>query len=120
VAYIANAKNTKDRERQLRREQERILRMYRTVIQTPEGRALLYHLAQLAGVGKSCWEQSARIHYNAGRQDFGLELLRDVRLVSEELFELMHREAWAREHSDNNMAQALATPSATEEVKDED
>jgi hypothetical protein len=61
-----------------------------------EGRVVMATLIRRAGVYKSIWHPSSEIHYNAGRQDYGHELMADlVRLSGEETYQLMEREEWA-------------------------
>ena len=103
-----------------RREQNAVKELYRAQLATEAGRAFFWHLTQMAGVHRSVWEQSARIHYNAGRQDFGLELLRDARAWDYLLYDLMVREAAQRDLRANELAAGANTQSATEESNNDD
>lgn len=93
--------------------------LYKSVLETPAGRALFWHLTQMAGVGRTVWEQSARIHWNAGRQDFGLEMLRDARMVDYRLYDLMVREAAQRDLRASELV-AGEKPTAGQEESDGD
>ena len=63
---------------------------------TPTGRFVFRSLLERLGVFRSVWENSARIHYNAGRQDAGHELMALLVQADENAYELMEREARAR------------------------
>lgn len=84
--------------RKERQEQERYRAALAGVMRTVEGRALLWNLLERAGVFRSVWSPSAAIHYNAGRQDFGHELMAWMLEVDEEGYQQMEREAraWLR------------------------
>lgn len=62
------------------------------VLATPEGRRVIWSLLQRAGVFESIWENSAKIHYNAGQQDFGHALMADIVDAGEEFFFTMMTE----------------------------
>lgn len=69
----------------------------RAVLALPEGRRLLWRLLQHAGVFRSVWESSAKIHYNAGRQDFGHFIMVDVMEAQPEAYLQMQQESRERE-----------------------
>lgn len=48
------------------------------VLALPEGRRVFWRLLTKAGVFESVWENSAKIHYNAGQQDFGHMIMRMI------------------------------------------
>lgn len=60
----------------LRRETE--LDDVRKVLAMDAGRRLIWRLLERAKVFASVWDQSSRIHYNAGQQDFGHFVMGEV------------------------------------------
>lgn len=95
-ADVRNAADPQQVKRAGRKERDRDARKawaLRRVLEAPEGRLLVWELLADAGVFRSIWHPSAAIHYNAGRQDFGHELMAAViALDSGETFALMQRE----------------------------
>jgi hypothetical protein len=89
----------------------------KAVFQTLEGRFVFWGLLERAGVYKSVWHPSAAIHYNAGRQDFGHELMALLLEVDEEAYQLMEREARARLRARNREIDATHTPRAHEQER---
>lgn len=81
----------------------------RAVLQTVDGRALVWDLLERAGVFRSIYDQSARIHYNAGRQDFGHELLAAALDADEDAYLVMEQEARARQRRDDRDTAAAHT-----------
>lgn len=59
----------------------------------PEGRRFIWRLLVKAGAFRSVWEPSARIHFNAGQQDFGHYIIGEVEDANQEAFFQMMREA---------------------------
>jgi hypothetical protein len=82
--------------KQAEREAQWIAEQYRQVMHTPAGRAVVWDLLERCRVFESIWEPNARIHYLAGRQDFGHELMGIVLETDEELYLLMEQEARRR------------------------
>lgn len=64
----------------------------RRVLETPEGRRVLWRFMSKCNVFGSVWEPSARIHYNSGRQDFGHFVMAEIVDASEEYLFLMMKE----------------------------
>ena len=98
-ALTGNAADRRQVEYAERRERRRaamFAQALQATLQTAEGRALLWCLIEKAGVFRSVWENSARIHYNAGRQDYGHELLADILETDPQHYLLMEREARQR------------------------
>lgn len=85
------------------------------VMGTVPGRAFVWGLLERAGVYQSIWSPNAEIHYRAGRQDYGHELMADVLAADEELFLQMEREARGRVKKDNAEIDAAATPASDQE-----
>jgi hypothetical protein len=86
----------------------------REVLATPAGRLVLWELVARAGVYKSIWTPNSEIHYRAGRQDYGHELLASILEADEQLYELMEREARARARAANYATDAAHISSASE------
>jgi hypothetical protein len=116
----ANREYVKSADR-LAREREAQRRMaLHEVLKHYEGRRVLWDLLTASGVFRSIATGPQDIHYLAGRQDFGHELIADIVSVSEDLYQLMekdarHRAKRAREE-DDLAARAHAT---TDEYGDE-
>lgn len=99
VRNAADPRQVKFAERVERAREERWLRALLNVMNSPDGRVVLAGLITRAGVHRSIWDQSARIHYNSGQQDYGHRLMADCVQADEDLFELMLREErqWNRQ-----------------------
>ena len=50
----------------------------RIVLQTDAGRRLLWRFLEKAKVFSTVWENSAKIHYNSGQQDFGHFIMSEI------------------------------------------
>lgn len=77
------------------------------VLSTPGGRMFIWELLRMAGVYSSVWaDHGQRMAYNAGRQDYGHELLALLVDVDENLYMLMEREAraWQRREETKDAA----------------
>jgi hypothetical protein len=94
VKNAADPKQVKFAEQVERRRTERFAQALAAVMKTPEGRTVMAQLIRRAGVYMSIWDPSARIHYNAGRQDYGHELMADLVGIDEETYQIMEREEW--------------------------
>lgn len=101
--------------RKAKQREARFQTALRAVLQTIEGRIVMTELLQRAGVNRSVWDPSARIHYNAGRQDYGHELMATILEVDEQAFLRMQAEhrAWLKQ--EEREVAAHQTASATEE-----
>lgn len=108
-AHVRNAADPQQVKRAARKQREadedRIAAI-RVVLQTVEGRRVFWDLLSAAGVFRSIWHPSAEIHYNAGRQDFGHEMMADLLLADEDAWELMQREARARQRQEDRETDA--------------
>jgi len=117
-AEVRNAADSQQVRRAGRRQQrrdERRQNAVRAVLATPEGRFVFWDLIASAGVFRSIWESSARIHYNAGRQDFGHELIAMLVEADPEAYQLMEREMRALAKRDALETDASHTDSAIHE-----
>lgn len=72
------------------------------ILESPEGRRFLWRLLDRSKVFGSIWEASARIHYNAGVQDFGHFLMSEITEASQEAFFLMMKENKKREEGEKD------------------
>jgi hypothetical protein len=95
----ASVRNAADRDqvtraaRKDRSSQALALDAVREMLRQPAGRFVMWELIERAGVFRSIWDNSARIHYNAGRQDFGHEIIALLIQADEDLYLLMETEA---------------------------
>jgi hypothetical protein len=95
VRNAADPQQVRHAARKQREQEERFQASLRRVLAAPEGRVVLWSLLERAGIFRSIWDPSAKIHYNAGRQDFGHEILALCLEADEELYQLMERDARA-------------------------
>ena len=63
------------------------------VLSTVEGRRFLWGQLKKCKVYESIWESSAKIHYNAGKQDLGHELMAAILDASPEAYLQMQKES---------------------------
>lgn len=71
------------------------------VLATESGRRFLWRMLKRARVFETVWEQSARIHYNSGQQDFGHFIMSEIIDANEESYFLMMREAQHSRRKEN-------------------
>lgn len=112
VRNAADEKQVSRAARKDRRKDAQRLAMTLAVLGTPEGRAFCWELLEKARVFESIWHPSAAIHYNAGRQDFGHELMADLIKADERLYLQMETEARGRARRENAETDAAHTPAA--------
>jgi hypothetical protein len=108
-ALMRNAADPRQVARAARKEREQGVRwevMLRATLMTVEGRATLWELLARAGVFRSIFDPSSRIYYNAGRQDFGHELLAEITRVAPDLYIRMEAEARTHQASLDREAEA--------------
>lgn len=82
-----------------RRRQE--LNDLRQVLSTIEGRRVMWRLMAHCRAFSSVWDSSAKIHYNAGQQDVGHFLIREVEEADQEAFFQMMKEQKEKEKRRN-------------------
>lgn len=86
--------------RMLERKERRRLEIFKgalqVVMQTAEGRFVIWHWLRRAGIDKSVWSPSSEVHYNAGQQDFGFSMVADCKAADRDLYRQMEAEleAW--------------------------
>lgn len=105
-------------ERRERRRESRFTDALREVMSAPAGRIVVCELLKRARVYESIWDPSSRIHYNAGRQDFGHELLAMIVDVDEALYFEMEREGRAYQKAEDRETDAAHTPRAEQQGED--
>lgn len=73
---------------------DRILELtdLRTILNQPQGRRVMWRILEQAKIFGSIWDGSARIHYNAGQQDFGHFIMSEIIAADPEFFYTMMRE----------------------------
>lgn len=108
----AAARSAKD-ERRLERDDSR------AVLATVQGRRFVWRLLESAGVFKSVMAPDGVIQYQAGRQDFGHELMALVERADPEALFTMMREAQAERGKQRRTRTAVQTPSASEGEHDD-
>lgn len=97
-----------------KRRAERFDNAMAAVLNTPAGRTVFAQLIRRAGVYRSIWHPSAEIHYNAGRQDYGHELMADIIRTSEAGWQQLEREQWEWEKAQERTIAAGHTRRASE------
>jgi hypothetical protein len=84
------------------------------VLDTPFGRRFVWRLLEECRVFQSVWDPSSRIHYLAGRQDFGHFLMSEIDQADGDALFVLMREARAQRDRDAIDAEAARTPRADE------
>lgn len=95
-AYVRNASDPQQVKRAKETEAERRQRELAElsdVLSTLSGRRVLWRLLGKCGVFESIMETSARIYYNAGKQDLGHYLLGEIAQADPNAYPLMMQDA---------------------------
>jgi hypothetical protein len=115
-ADVRNAADPEQVNRARRKDRDRV-RVFsgnlRAVMQTDYGRAVMWELVERAGVYRSVWSPNSEIHYKAGRQDYGHELLAEIIEADEGLYMTMEREARERARREARGTDAAHTAPAS-------
>jgi hypothetical protein len=69
------------------------------ILTMPEGRRVIWRFLEHTNAFASIWENSARIHYNAGRQDVGHFIIAEVEAAAQDALFVMMKEAKDRKKS---------------------
>lgn len=99
---MAKTKSATDRiqiafdERKAKDRAEKFLASLRELMSSEASRLVMWELLDVAGVFRSIWTPNAEIHYRAGRQDFGHELMALLHQAGEDHYAAMESEARAR------------------------
>lgn len=78
VKNAADEAQVKEAEKNAKLGRDQELADLKKILSTDHGRRFVWRLMSHARVFGSIWEQSAKIHYNAGQQDFGHFIMSDV------------------------------------------
>jgi hypothetical protein len=116
-AEVRNAADPQQVKRAARKDRDRealLSEALRATLSQPAGRFVLWDLLERAGVFTSVFAMNQQIYYNAGRQDFGHELLALLVACDEDLYTLMEKEARDRKARDNRATDASHTPKPDE------
>ena len=95
VKNAASRNQVKKAVRKERDERAEQIADLKSVLRTAQGRRVMWRILTECKTFNSIWEQSAKIHYNAGRQDLGHWLMAEIVDTDENrLFEMMkeHKE----------------------------
>lgn len=95
-ALVANAADEQQVRKAARSEKwlaERRANDWRAVVALPEGRRVLWSLLDQCNVFKSIMETNARIYYNAGVQDFGHTIIKEITAADPQAWIQMQIEA---------------------------
>jgi len=119
-AEVRNAADPKQVGRASRKEEDReklFGAAMAAVMATQPGRLLVWSLLERASVFESIWSPDVKMHYRAGKQDFGHMIQAAALDAGEPNYELMEREARARKRRDNASTDAAHTPASSEGVQ---
>lgn len=92
VANAASEKQIKKAEVKGKDKRRQELSDIRTVLSSAPGRRLLWRVMEQCGTFSSIWEASAKIHYNAGKQDLGHFIMAEIVEADENLLFKMMKE----------------------------
>lgn len=113
VRNASDRSQVKNAERLELRRTRRLAAALKRVMQTAEGRLLMWSIVESAGIYRSVWSNvQAEVNRNVGRQDFGHELLADLIAVDDELYLQMEREMRALAKQENDEIDASHVASA--------
>src|SRR5438876_10842526 len=109
-ALVGNAADRKQVERARKtqaRDRDQEVADMRSVLASPSGRRVLWHLLEDCKVFASIWHPSALIHFNEGRRDVGLKLMGAIaRADDHALLQMMAEAADAGRRMTAEMARA--------------
>ncbi len=115
VRNAADPQQVRRAERKTRDLERQYLEALREVMHTYAGRHVMRTQLEHAGIFRSIWDPSSRIHYNAGQQDAGHRLQAELVQADEDAYELMEREARARQKALDRETDAAHTPRAEQQ-----
>lgn len=102
MANAADENQVEERGRKSRNIEANRLAALKNVLQTRDGRDVLWWFLEEAGVHRSVWSASAMIHYNAGKQDFGHFIEARICEADEEALFQMMRDSQKLKRGDKN------------------
>ena len=92
-SLVKNAADEKQVNKAVKKEEfsrDNQLNDLRKVLETSEGRRVMWRLMEHCKVFATVWEPSAKIHYNSGQQDIGHFIMSEIVDADEKyLFEMM-------------------------------
>ena len=95
---IADENQVKKKQKDSKEKRTIELLELKKILEQKPVRDFLWRLLEEAGVFHSIWEQSAKIHYNSGRQDFGHLIMAEIQEANEEsLFQMMRENKQKKE-----------------------
>lgn len=97
VHNAADAGQVREATRKQKRETELEIDDLRAVLATPQGWRTLKRQLAACGVFRSIWHPSALIHYNSGKHDAGLDLLKKIVQADPDAYTKMVREELEQE-----------------------
>ncbi len=113
VRNAADPEQVRRAGRKMQRREDRVRATVRSVLGSDAGRAFCWELLERAGVFRSVFDpEPTRMSHNAGRQDFGHELIALLTSADEAGYLLMEREARERKRRDDRETDAAHTPPA--------
>lgn len=92
IENAADPRQVSEAKHRERRKLERDGEDLAKVLTAIEGRRTMWRLLEHCGVFETVWENSARIHYNAGRQDVGHYIMQEIIKAEPEAFAKMMNE----------------------------
>lgn len=93
VRNASDAAQVRRAERAQQRIEDRLRAALRVVMGSPEGRAVCWAILGAAGTFRSVYDADpVTMGYRAGRQDMGHELMADLLVVDEALYQEMERD----------------------------
>ena len=89
----ADQSQVKEAERKNRDKRKQQVLDLKEILSTEAGKRFMWRLVGKSNVFSSVWENSAKIHYNAGQQDFGHFLMSEWMEADSESFIQMMKKA---------------------------
>lgn len=102
VKNAADESQVRNAENKILNGRDQEMRDLADVLSTASGRRFVWRVLIHCKSFESIWEQSARIHYNAGIQDVGHFLMTEIVEADEDSLMLMMKENKKREKDLNN------------------
>lgn len=93
IENAADPRQVSEAKNRERRKLERDAQDLVKVLSQIEGRRLMWRLLDHCGVFTTIWDNSARIHYNAGRQDVGHFVMQEIIKAEPDAFQMMMNES---------------------------
>lgn len=115
TANAGNPRAVKHAGRVEERERQQLAAVTLETMGTYAGRMFCRLMLERLGVFRSIWSPNAEIHYRAGRQDAGHELMALLLETSEELYLTMEQEALTRAKKQRTETEAMNTQSLEEQ-----